>query len=68
MGEVFQQDSMKPGCSERRMVGDEGKNDEDRLGFSLCRQSVDNYTSVPFFQSFTSYLFSSSCLTEHEQC
>lgn len=49
---------MKPGCSERRIEwGVEGKNDEDRLGFSLCRQSVDNYTSVPFFQSFTSYLF-----------
>lgn len=49
---------MKPGCSERRIEwGVEGKNDEDRLGFSLCRQSGDNYTSVPFFQSFTSYLF-----------
>ena len=49
---------MKPGCSERRIEwGVEGKNDEDRLGFSLCRQSVDNYTFVPFFQSFTSYIF-----------
>lgn len=43
---------MKPGCSEQRIErGVESKNDEDRLGFSLCRQFVR------FFQSFTSYLF-----------
>lgn len=43
---------MKPDCSEQRSEwGVESKNNEDRLGFSICRQSVNNYSFVPFFQS-----------------
>lgn len=43
---------MKPDCSEQRSEwGVESKNNEDRLGFSICRQSVNNYSFVRFFQS-----------------